>query len=343
MPFRRYRQRQSGRFRTSASHLRNSINRLSRSHSHSHRLWSGRSRREVAMVQRPGSLPEFEARFPDHEACARWLFGKRWPDGFRCPGCGHARGWERGRGTLLVECARCRRQTSVTAGTVLHRSHLPLELWFLAAWLVATHKDGMSARQLWEQLGLGSYESAWLLLRKLRHAMVDPEREPLARLVEVDESSLPFRGGGEPARPGRSHDGKLLIAGAVEIRGKGPGRTRLAVIGDYSAVALGAFVAAAIAAGSTVVSDGWSGYARLKEVKHDPKVVGEAPAHAVLPWIHRVFANAKRWALGVYHGLREEHLQAYLDEFVFRFNRRRTPQAAFARLLGLAVTIGPHP
>src|SRR5881392_3094938 len=219
------------------------------------------------MVQRPGSSPEFEAQFPDDAACARWLFGKRWPDGFRCPGCGHAEGWELGRGTLLVECARCHRQTSVTAGTVLHRSHLPPKLWFLAAWLVATHRNGISARQLWLQLGLGSYKTAWLLLRKLRRAMVDPEREPLAGLVEVDETSLPFRAGGEPVRPGRSHDGKLLVAGAVEIRGEGPGRARLAVIDDCSAVALGAF-AAVIAAGSTVVSDGWSGYARLKDVKH---------------------------------------------------------------------------
>src|SRR3954467_5024542 len=152
---------------------------------------------------------------------------------------------------------------------------------------------------------------------------------------------LPFRGGGEPARPGRSHDGKLLVAGAVEIRGKGSGRTRLAVIGDYSAVALGGFVAGNVAAGSTVVSDGWSGYARLKDVKHEPTVVGDAPAHTVLPWIHRVFANAKRWALGVYHGLRPAHLQACLDEFVFRFNRRRTPHAAFDRLLGLSLTLEP--
>src|SRR5690349_9243306 len=203
---------------------------------------------------------------------------------------------------------------------------------------MATHASGISARQLWKQLGLGSYKSAWLLARKLRRAMVDPGREPLAGLVEVDETSVPFRAQGEPARPGRSHDGRPLVAGAVEIRGKGPGRIRLAVIGDCSAVALGAF-----AAGSTVVSDGWAGCKRLKDVKHEPTVVGDAPAHLVLPWVHRVFANAKRWALGVYHGLREEHLQAYLDEFVFRFNRRRTPQAAFARLLGLAVTIGPHP
>ena len=295
------------------------------------------------MVERPGSLPEFEAQFPDDAACARWLFEKRWPNGFRCPGGAHDKGWELDRGTLLIERARCHRQTSVTAGTVLHRSHLPLKLWFLAAWLVATHTNGISARQLWRQLGLGSYKTAWLLLQKLRRAMVDPEREPLAGLVEVDETSLPFRGKDEPvaAKPGRAHEGKLLIAGAVEIKGKGPGRVRRAVIEDYSATTLSAFVAAAIAGGSTVVSDGWSGYATLKDVKHDPKVVGSMAAHLVLPWVHRVFANAKRWGLGVYHGLRRQHLQAYLDEFVFRFNRRHTPAAAFERLLGLAVSLQP--
>jgi hypothetical protein len=297
------------------------------------------------MVERPGSLPEFEARFPDEAACARWLFEKRWPQGFRCPGCGHDKGWELDRGLLLSECARCHRQTSVTAGTVPHRSHLPLRLWFLAAWLVATHKNGISARQLWRQLGLGSYETAWLLLQKLRRAMVDPGREPLAGLVEVevDETSRPLRTKDDPvaAKPGRAHEGKLLIAGAVEIKGKGPGRARLAVIEDYSGESLGGFVAAAIASGSTVVSDGWSGYATLMEVKHDPKVVGPVAAHVVLPWVHRVFANAKRWALGVYHGLRQRHLQADLDEFVFRFNRRHTPTAAFERLLGLAVGLQP--
>src|SRR4051812_28894602 len=141
----------------------------------------------------------------------------------------------------------------------------------------------------WKQLGLGSYKSARLLLRKLRRAMVDPDREPLAGLAEVDETSLPFRAGDEPARPGRSHDGKLLVAGAVEIRGEGPGRARLAVIEDYAAATLGAFVVGNVASGSTVVSDGWSGYARLKDVKHDPKVIGDTPAHLVLPWVHRMF------------------------------------------------------
>jgi hypothetical protein len=291
------------------------------------------------MDDTPRSLRAFEARFPDDRACARWLLARRWPDGFRCPACGHDHGRELGRGTLLIECARCHRQTSVTAGTALHRSHLPPRVWFLAAWLVATHGNGISARQLWLQLGLGSYKTARLLLRKLRRAMVDPGRAPLAGLVEVDATGIPFRPKDAPpaAKPGRSGEGRPLIAGAVEIRGRGPGRARLTVIGDDAAATLGGFVAAHVVAGGTVVSDGWSGYARLKEVRHDPKVVGPMAAHVVPPWIHRVFANAKRRALGVYHGLRAPHLRRYLDGFVFRCNRRRHPRAAFARLLGLAV------
>jgi hypothetical protein len=194
----------------------------------------------------PKSLLEFERRFPDEAACAEWLLEHRWGRGFLRPGCGHDGHWRLGRKVLTLQCKACRRETSVTAGTVMHRSHLPLKVWFTAAWLVATHRNGMSARQLGRQLGLGSYKSAWLLLGKLRAAMVDPEREPLAGLVEVDESSVPFRDrGAAPGRPrpGRSHEGELLIAGAVEIKGKGPGRARLAVIEDYSADTLGGFVA----------------------------------------------------------------------------------------------------
>jgi Transposase zinc-ribbon domain len=183
------------------------------------------------MVQRPGPLPELEARFPEDAACARWLFGQRWPQGLRCPGCGHDEGWELGRGTLLIECARCRRQTSVTAGTVLHRSHLPLGLWFLAAWLVATRRNGISARQLWLQLGPGSYKTAWLLLQKLRRAMVDPGREPLAGLVEVDETSIPLRAKDEPvaAGPGRAHEGKLLSRARARARARSRSRARARV------------------------------------------------------------------------------------------------------------------
>src|SRR3954470_6396699 len=163
------------------------------------------------MAELPRSLPEFEARFPDDVACARWLLEKRWPDGFRCQACGHDRAWELGCERLTLRCAACERQVSVTAGTVLHGSHLGLRTWFLAAWLVATHANGISARQLWRQLGLGSYKSAWLLARKLRRAMVDPEREPLAGLVEVDETSVPFRAGGAGA--GAPSPGPLCARG----------------------------------------------------------------------------------------------------------------------------------
>src|SRR5436309_288155 len=164
----------------------------------------GRDRRDGAMTDFPRSLPAFERRFPDEAACAEWLLERRWGSGFACPACGHGEGWRLGRKVLTLQCKACRRETSVTAGTVMHRSHLPLKVWFTAAWLVATHRNGMSARQLWLQLGLGSYKSAWLLLRKLRAAMVDPDRGPLAVLVEVDETSLPFRAKGEPVRPRRS-------------------------------------------------------------------------------------------------------------------------------------------
>ena len=168
------------------------------------------------MTELPRSLPEFEAKFPDDAACARWLLEKRWPEGFRCPACGHDKGWELGRERLTVQCAACERQVSVTAGTVLHGSHLGLRTWFLAAWLMATHANGISARQLWKQLGLGSYKSAWLLARKLRRAMVDPEREPLAGLVEVDETSLPFRAGASRSGP----------AGRTTASSSSPARSR---------------------------------------------------------------------------------------------------------------------
>src|SRR4051794_29422403 len=135
------------------------------------------------MTELPRSLPEFEARFPDDAACARWLLAKRWPDGFRCQACGHDRAWELGCERLTLRCAACERQVSVTAGTVLHGSHLGLRTWFLAAWLAATPKNGISARQLWFQPGLGSYKAAWLLVRQVRRAVGGPDREPLARLV----------------------------------------------------------------------------------------------------------------------------------------------------------------
>lgn len=295
------------------------------------------------MVDFPRSLLEFQRQFPDDAACAAYLAEIRWPEGFVCPECGHGKAWRLDSKAWTYECSRCHRQTSVRAGTVMHGSKLSLTIWFWAAYLMATHSNGMSARQLWRQLGLGSYKSAWLLAAKLRRAMVDPNRSPLLGLVEVDETAIAYRTHDDPPAGGRgrSHAGKMLVAGAVEIVGNAPGRVRLTPIDDGSAQSLRAVIKANIADGATVKTDGWSGYPGAPGVTHEPHVVGTMAAHIVLPWVHRVFANLKTWALGVYHGLRRAHLKAYLDEFVFRFNRRTSPHAAFRTILSIGMALKP--
>ena len=293
---------------------------------------------------RPMSRAAFEARFPDEAACARHLAAMRWPDGFVCPACGHDRGWELKRRRASWECAACGKETSVSAGTVMHRSHLPLKTWFMAIHIVTSHSNGISALQLQAQLGLGSYKSAWLLLHKLRRAMVAPDRSLLEDLVEIDEATLPLRTKQEPPTggQGRSPQGKMRIAGAVELSPEGePRRIRLAPIGDFSACSLHAFVAGTSAPGARVITDGWSGYGGLSDHDHAPKIVGTTSAHLVLRWSHRVFSNLKRWALGTFHGLRRPHLRRYLDEFVFRWNRRRHTATAFDALLGIGTRLQP--
>ena len=221
------------------------------------------------MKQVPDSLLAFQHMFPDDDACAAWLIGMRWPDGFVCPTCGHEKGWALRRKAHTFECAGCRRQTSVTAGTILHASKLPLTVWFWAAYLMATHSNGISALQLQKQLGIGSYRSAWLLAHKLRASMVDPERNPLSGLVEIDEASLPFRTKDDPPTggQGRSHDGKMLIVGAIELGdGNIPGRLRLAEISSYGAADLGHFVETAADPDAIAKTDGWSGYAAVPPI-----------------------------------------------------------------------------
>ena len=236
----------------------------------------------------------------------------------------------------LWQCKACDRQTSVTAGTVLHRTRVPLTVWFWATYLVTTHTPGLSAVQLQRQLGL-SYETAWALLHKLRRAMVNPEREPLRDKVEVDETYL---GGHEAGlKGGRQLLEKALIVGAVEVRGKAAGRVRLQVVPDASGRSLTGFVKRTTAPGTTILSDAWPAYAPLVDLgyRHRPRTQGTPErATKLLPHIHRVFGNLKSWLSGTHHGVGHGHLQAYLDEFTFRFNRRRTPMAAFQTLLGLA-------
>ena len=224
----------------------------------------------------------------------------------------------------------------------MHSSKLPLTVWFWAAYLMATHSNGISALQLQRLLALGSYKSAWLLCAKLRRAMVAPARALLAGIAEIDETEIPLRAKDDPIRGGggRSSQSKMLVAGAVEVADGAPGRIRLATIQDFSAASLHGFVAANwLKAQPSKPMDGQPIQARPSRSRSH--VVGNMAAHIVLPWIHRVFSNLKTWALGVYHGLRRKHLQSYLDEFVFRFNRRRTRNAAFRSLLSIGLITKP--
>lgn len=287
----------------------------------------------------PKTIIEFQRRFPDDEACRDYLFASRWQEGFCCPRCGGRAATELPR-RRLWQCSGCRYQVSVTAGTVLHRTHTPLHLWFWAAYLMSTATPGISAVQLQRQLGLDCYETAWMMLHKLRRAMVNPERDPLTGAVEVDEC---FVGGHEAGlRGGRQRGIKALVVVGVEVRGTGSGRVRIAVIGAASAPVLCGFVNAHVAAGATVHTDGWKGYLPLTRLgfNHQPRsqraarALGEDPGE-ILPRVHRVISNLKSWLKGTHRGVSAEHLQVYLDEYTFRFNRRRTPMAAFQTLLGL--------
>ena len=301
-------------------------------------------------MARARSLAEFQKSFPDDESCAAFLFNRRWPDGFVCPGCGKRNAVGLKSRPRLYECLDCGRQTSVTAGTTMHRSKLPLTAWFWAAHLMTTHSNGMSARQLEDQLGV-TYKTAWLLTQKLRRSMVDPNRAPLEGVVEVDQAEIPFREGDAFFEPGNA--GKILVIGAVEVIDRDSnqakprrkhakyldtrsGRLRLAVIADNSAASIEAFVRANVKPGTTLLTDGHASYPGLSGFRHDPRVVGAMAGHVVLPWSHRAFSLLKRWALGTYHGLRRKHVATYLNEFVFRYNRRFYRHVSFEALLGLA-------
>src|SRR3954447_3722817 len=300
--------------------------------------------RDVRAMTRPDfprTLAEFQGRFASEADCRRYLVACRWPDGFRCPRCGEPDAYELA-GRELLQCRACRHQISVTAGTVLHRTHVPLRLWFAAAYLVTTHTPGFSAVQLQRQLGLARYETAWAKLHKLRRAMLRPERDRLSGAVEVDEA---YVGGLEEGRGGgrRRDSSKSIVVGAVEVRGRGSGRVRLAGIEDLSAASLVPLVEASVDPGSTVLTDGWQGYAPLRRgYDHRPSTVGDPRnASVLLPRVHRTFSNLKTWLKGTHHGVSAKHLPSYVDEFVFRFNRRRTPMAAFQSLLGLSTRHAP--
>jgi transposase-like protein len=246
----------------------------------------------------PRTIIEFQHRFPDDAACREYLAASRWPDGYLCPRCGHdqAVGLKQ---RLLWQCSACRYQVSVTAGTVLHATRTPLTVWFWAAYLVTTATPGISALQLQRQLGITRYDTAWMVLHKLRRAMVAPEREPLTREVEVDECCV---GGYEAGlRGGRAHGTKALVVVAVEVRGQGSGRVRLRVVPNASAASLCGFVSTNVGAGAVVHTDAWQGYKPLSTLGYDHQPTSQHRADdldLVLPRVHRVISHLKTWLQG---------------------------------------------
>lgn len=293
----------------------------------------------------PGSLPQLRRWFTSDEDCADYLDWLRWPEGFCCPWCAGVGDWSTSPG--VYRCSDCGRRTSVTAGTIFHGTRTPLTVWFEAAWLMMTSKQGMSAQGLARVAGLGSYQTAWTMLHKYRTVMATDGRRLLSGRVEVDET---FIGGVKRGVGGRGAAGKILVAGAIEHGpGTGFGRARLQVIPDASAASLGAFLRTNVAGASTVVTDAWKSYPGATKATgmahevHNVSAMG-VPAHTILPGVHRLFSLSKRVLDGTYQGsVRPEHLQAYLDEFVFRFNRRtaRRRGLLFLRLLEYAVAGSP--
>ncbi len=298
----------------------------------------------------PGNWTEFLDWFGSEDACQAYLERLRWPKDFVCPACGVAQPpYRSSRGRLM--CRACGRQSTVTAGTIFDKTRTPLRVWLAAAWYLTNQKQGVSALGLQRVLGLGSYQTAWTMLHRFRRAMVRPDREQLKGLVEVDETYLAITDREAPiSRVGRkSRTGKVLVVMAVEmLQPKGFGRIRLRRIENDSAECVIPFVQAAIAPGSQVRTDGSGAYLALNELgfdHHRNVILGsDVPAHVSMAGVHRVAALIKRWMLGTHHGsVQPEHLDAYLDEFVFRFNRRTSSSRGmlFYRLLQQAVVTGP--
>lgn len=292
----------------------------------------------------PNTYREFVRMFPDDESCRAYLEDLRWATGFVCPACEvSAVPWRQTRGRLV--CAACRHQSSVTAGTIFDKTRTALTTWFEAAWHVTTAKNGMAAKTLERTIGT-SYQVAWWMLQRYRVAMVRAERSRLEGEVEVDEA---YVGGVEHGGKRGRGTTKDIVVIAVELKNpKGFGRLRMRQIPDVSATSLLAFIGGAIKPGASVLTDGWSGYNDLCNQGYEHKViVGSTsgdPAHVSMPGVHRVASLLKRWILGTHQGaVTTTHLQSYLEEFTFRFNRRTSGSRGlvFRRLLEQAVNTGP--
>ena len=293
------------------------------------------------MADYPQTVLEFNDRFHDEAACRAYLESIRWPDGSRCPRCPQAGVWK--MKAPFYRCATCGHDFTVTAGTLFADTHLPLRLWFQAMWYVVNQKSGASALGVQRVLGFGSYRTAWNWLHKLRRAMVRPGRDGLSGTVEMDEVYI---GGERPGKRGRGAAGKALVLVVAQVDGSKIGRIRLARIADASAAVLSRATLAAVSPGSQVLTDGWSGYAGLKPKGYRHSVVRESAivGDNLLPRANRVAALLQRWLLGTHQGaVAAAHLDYYLDEFTFRFNRRTSGSRGllFQRLVEQALALAP--
>jgi transposase-like protein len=290
----------------------------------------------------PTTLMKLEERFSTNQACRDYLFALRWPDGWTCPRCGQRRCLAIRRG--LFRCHDCEYETSVMAGTIFQDTHMPLTVWFRAMWHVTSQKNGVSALGVQRVLGLGSYKTAWAMLHKLRRAMVRPGRDRLRGTVEVDET---YWGGQEEGVVGRLTEEKALIGVAAEADGRGIGRIRLRRIPDLTKASLHGFIGQAVEPGSTVRTDGLKSYLGLDGYMHERQVqLAQPEGEHLLPRVHRVVSLVKRWLLGTHQGaIGHDHLDYYLDEFTFRFNRRKSASRGklFFRLAQQAVQVDPAP
>jgi transposase-like protein len=297
------------------------------------------------MEEYPRSLREFEKQFATEQACRDYLFRLRWPEGFRCLRCSSGRYWP--VRSVLLECRECGHQTSVTAGTIFQDTRKPLTDWFRAMYWVTTQKNGASALGLQRVLELKSYKTAWTWMHKLRRAMVRPGRDRLRGRVEVDETLV---GGVEEGVRGRHTEGKTLVVIAAQEDGPGIGRIRMRRIRDASVDSLTDFITDTIEPGSTVHTDGWRGYFGVEVAGYEHQVTrlkgNKGTGSELMPRVHRVASLLKRWLLGTHQGaVIREQLDYYLDEFTFRFNRRRSANRGklFYRLVQQAVAIDPVP
>lgn len=297
----------------------------------------------------PKNVGQFQRQFVTEEACQEYLAACRWPDGFVCPRCDHRHAYAIVRHRRW-QCAACRHQVSLTAGTILHNTKTALTDWFWAAYLMTTDTRGLSALVLQRQLGLRRYETAWMMLHKLRRAMVNVAREPLHGEIEVDDTWI---GGPQPGlRGSRQLKGRhaVPVLVAVERRGERSGRVRMTVLPDFTAATMTVLIKQQIAPGSTIYTDGLGSFSGLEQAGFDHVALKQplrrafrTGAKSVVPLADRAIGNLQQWLIGTYHGVSRAQLQAYLDEFVFRHNRRRQPMAAFQTLLGLGTGRTPTP